>query len=31
MVVYHVGQLLVDTIIVDRWRRLGETEKELPT
>jgi solute carrier family 10 (sodium/bile acid cotransporter), member 7 len=24
MVVYHVGQLIVDTIIADRWRRAGE-------
>jgi sodium/bile acid cotransporter 7 len=24
MVVYHVGQLLVDTVIADRWRKQGE-------
>jgi sodium/bile acid cotransporter 7 len=29
MVVYHVGQLIVDTVIADRWRR-GNPEGALP-
>jgi sodium/bile acid cotransporter 7 len=30
MVVYHVGQLLVDTIIADRWRRAAKKERPEP-
>jgi sodium/bile acid cotransporter 7 len=30
MVVYHVGQLIVDTIIADRWRRAGESTTLVP-
>jgi solute carrier family 10 (sodium/bile acid cotransporter), member 7 len=26
MVAYHVGQLLIDALIADRWRRAGEAE-----